>query len=207
MVSKTQSKPPKGWTEQDSEITAEQTDDSETLPDQEEIFEVLSNERRRYVLAYLKQHENGEVDFGTLVTNVAALENDTSVEQVTSSDRKSVYVGLRQSHLPKMDDYGLVEYDSDRGTIELTEAAEHARMYLEYVPENDIPWCYHYLGLSALFGVMAALRWFELPLFGEVGWIVLALLAPIVFGISAVVHTVYMHRRKLGRSIDVESEG
>lgn len=206
MASRTQSKPPKGWAEQDLDSTAEQTGDNETVPDQEEIFEVLSNERRRYVLAYLKQQESDEVDLGTLVTNIAALENDTSVKQVTSSDRKSAYVGLRQSHLPKMDDCGLVKYDSDRGTVELTDAAERARMYLEYVPENDIPWCYHYLGLGVLFGAMTALTVFDVSLFGGIDGIALAALATLVFGISAAVHTVYTHRHKLDGSIDVECD-
>jgi len=206
MGAKSQSEPPEGWTEQGPEITTEQTGDTESLPDQEEIFEVLANERRRYVLAYLEQQENSEVDLGTLVTNIAALENNIPVKQVTSSDRKSAYVGLRQTHLPKMDDYGFVEYDPDRGTVELTESAEQARMYLEYVPEHDIPWCYHYLGLSGLFSAMAALTVFDVSVFGGIDGMALAALALIVFGISAAVHTVYTYRHKLGRSIDVDCE-
>lgn len=207
MASKTQSDLTGGSTELERGVAAGSSGDAESPPDREEIFDVLANERRRHVLAYLKQQEGGAVDFGTLVTHVAALENDIPVQQVTSTDRKSVYVGLRQTHLPKMDECGLVEYDSDRGTIELTAAAERARMYLEYVPEHDIPWCYHYLGISVLLGAMTALTWFGVAPFAGIDGMILAVLALAVFGISAVAHTVYTYRHKLGRSIDVDCDG
>ena len=176
----------------------------QSKPRREEIFEVLSNERRRYVLGYLKQHESGSVDLGTLVTNVAALENDVPVEQLDSSDRKSVYVGLRQTHLPKMDEYNLVDYDSQRGKVELTEGAEQAQMYLEYVPEHDIPWAYHYVGLSALMGLIVGLVWIGMYPFGNLSGIAVAIITIGIVGLSAAVHTVSMYRNKLEHAYDFE---
>lgn len=181
--------------------------DEDSSPGQEEIFEVLSNERRRYVLGYLKQHENGAVDLGTLVNHVTALENGISLDEVESDARKSVYVGLRQTHLPKMDEYGLLDYDADRGTVELTDAAEQASMYLEYVPEHDIPWCHHYLGLSGLLGTIAMLAWFDVYPFTGLDGMAIAILAITVLALSAVVHTIYTYRHKLGRRIEFESRG
>lgn len=172
--------------------------DSELSRD--ELFEVLGNRRRQYVLASLKHSENGEIDFSELVTRVAALENEVPLDHVESDDRKSVYVGLRQTHLPKMDDYNLVEYDRDRGTVEIDDAAEKAQMYLEYVPENDIPWAHHYLGLSTILGVITALTWQGVFPFGNLDGMAIAVISVAVFGASAVVHSVHTRRNRLDRT-------
>lgn len=172
---------------------------------QEEIFEVLSNERRRYVLAYLKQRADGSADLSTLATQVAAVENDVPPDRVPSEDRKSVYVGLRQTHLPKMDQYDFVEYDRDRGEIELTETAEQAHTYMEYVPEHDIPWSYHYFGLSLIMGVITAFAWGDLGPFGELGGLTLAALTIAAIGASAVAHTIYTARHRLDQTIEFEN--
>lgn len=174
---------------------------------QEKIFEVLSNERRRYALAYLKQREDGSADLSTLATQVAAVENDVPADHVASGDRKSVYVGLRQTHLPKMDQYDIVEYDRDRGVVELTDTAEQAHTYMEYVPEQDIPWSYHYFGLSALLAAITVLAWRGVGPFGELGGLAIAALTVAAIGISALVHTVYTSRHRLDRTIEFENEG
>ena len=44
---------------------------------------------------------------------VAAWENDTTVERIGSTERKRVYTALRQSHLDRMADAGIIEYDVD----------------------------------------------------------------------------------------------
>jgi len=43
---------------------------------------------------------------------------DSAPEKLTSRERKRVYVGLYQCHLPKMDGVGVIEFDKNRGTIE-----------------------------------------------------------------------------------------
>ena len=172
--------------------------DSELSRD--ELFEVLGNRRRQYVLASLKHSENGEIDFSELVTRVAALENEVPADHVESDERKSVYVGLRQTHLPKMDEYNLVEYDRDRGTVTLDNAAEKAQMYLEYVPENDIPWAHYYLGLSSIIGIITALTWQGVFPFANLQGIAIAVITVVVFGVSAVVHSIYTRRNRLDRT-------
>lgn len=194
--------------DEESDIGPEHLDTSDgEAPTKEMIFEVLSNERRRYILSYLHQQEDGTVDLRELVTQVTALETETPPEQVRSDDRKSVYVGLRQTHLPKMDTYNIVEYDSDRAKIELTEAAEQAKLYLEFVPEDDIPWSYHYLGLSALMGMITALTGLGMFLFDGLSGLALAALTIVLFGISAVIHTLYTHRHRIDRTYTFEDKG
>jgi len=93
------------------------------------VFEILKNRRRRDILQYLWRHE-GTANIGELAEHIAALENDIEVAALSSSQRKRVYIGLYQCHLPKMDDAGIVEFDKHRGTVELCEAASELTPYL-----------------------------------------------------------------------------
>jgi len=107
------------------------------------VFEILKNERRRTVLHYLADHE-GTVSLGELAEHVAAVENDTTVAQVTSNERKCVYVGLYQCHLPKMDDMDIVEFNQNRGRISLGPNADQLNEYLEHSEGRSRPWPVYY---------------------------------------------------------------
>jgi hypothetical protein len=105
----------------------------------EAVFEVLSNERRRYVLHHLKA-EDERVTVRDLSEQVAAWENDIDIAAVTPKERKRVYTALHQTHLPKMAEVGVIDYDRDRGTLSLTESVGAFDIYLEIVPERDLSW-------------------------------------------------------------------
>ncbi len=115
------------------------------------VFEILKNERRRSVLRYLQGNED-RVVLGELAEHIAARENDTTVESLTAQQRKRVYVGLYQCHLPKMDDAGIVEFDRNRGVVELADNAEQLEEYLDTDADADRPWPTYYLGI-ALVGI------------------------------------------------------
>lgn len=112
-------------------------------------FGLLKNERRRRVLRYLM--ENGEFSTtGELAEHVAALENSKEdVNAITSKERKAVYVGLYQCHLPKMDDYGVIEFNQARGRVELTDLAYELEDYL-YEPDSGPPWPVIYLTVAVI---------------------------------------------------------
>jgi hypothetical protein len=93
------------------------------------MFEVLKNERRRFVLRHFDENE-GPVALGDLAEHVAARENDKPVRELSSGERKRVYVGLYQCHLPKMDDAGIVDFNRNRGRIELGPNADLLDEYL-----------------------------------------------------------------------------
>lgn len=110
------------------------------------VFGLLSNQRRRQTLHYLYENE-GLAEISELAEYIAALENDKPVEAVDSNERKRVYVGLYQSHLPKMDDANVVSFDRDRGTIAWSEKADVLHDYLAE-RERRTSWPLYYLGLS-----------------------------------------------------------
>lgn len=84
----------------------------------DDLFHLLQNARRRAVLRYFAAHpEQDEFNMRTVAEAIAAWENETTVEQLTSDQRQRVYIALYQSHLPKLDDYEVSEYNQLRGLI------------------------------------------------------------------------------------------
>lgn len=115
----------------------------------DQMFETLSFSRRREVLRYLRKHKDDTpVLIRDLSEHIAAWENDISPVEVTYKQRKRVYTSLSQSHLPRLHRYDFIEYDADRGTIELTPQAAELDIYLEVVPDRDLSWSDVYLGTS-----------------------------------------------------------
>jgi len=151
----------------------------------EDIFEVLSNRRRRYVLHYLKQFNDKSetVSLSEVASHVAAWENDVDVAEVSYDGRKSVQTSLYQLHLPKLAGKNLIEYDRRAGEIKQTDAIEEIEIYLEAIPENEISWPVFFLGVStasfllaigvaidaALIGILPATVWFLIASLGYLG--------------------------------------
>jgi len=101
----------------------------ERLPE-DQLFHLLQNGRRRAVLRVLR--ERGTlIEMRALADRVAALKNDTSVEELSQEERQRVSISLYQSHLPKLDDAGVVDYDREAETVERTPIAEQFDRYLD----------------------------------------------------------------------------
>ncbi|RBI60792.1 hypothetical protein DMJ13_17805 [halophilic archaeon] len=116
---------------------------------QEQIFELLQSPRRRYTLYYLL-HEGNAVDLSDLATHVAAWEHDTTPDRLTTKQRKRVYISLYQTHIPKLEEVGLLDYDRETGTIHPLHRARHLERYLGDVSRPTIAWNQYYLTFSVL---------------------------------------------------------
>lgn len=119
----------------------------------DEIFDILKNSRRRETIRYLREN-GGETTLSDVAEHIAALENDTTVRAISSAQRKRVYVGLYQCHLPKMDDTDVVDFEQNRGTIELGPNAEQLYPYLEEPESRE--WYKLYTGVALGGGVLFA---------------------------------------------------
>lgn len=168
----------------------------------DQAFTMLSNRRRRWVLHYLERHDGGPVDVRGLVETLTAWEQETTIEDVSWKERKRVYTALRQSHLPKLADFGAIEYDSNRGTVELTESAQTLQLYLEYVPERDIPWYQYYLGLAGVGTFLTVVTWASLPPFDGLGGMMLATILTVMVLVSALAHTYHARQSRLGATAE-----
>lgn len=100
-----------------------------------EVFELLSADRRQAVLLYLDTND-GKTKLGELAEHIASRECNCSRSELSSQQRKRAYVGLYQCHLPKMADAGVIEYDSDRGTVALNENSSRLLEYLYFEEEK-----------------------------------------------------------------------
>lgn len=160
------------------------------------VFELLANRRRRFVLFYL-QNDDSEATVRELASEIAAWENGVEDVEVTYKQRKRVYTSLYQSHLPKMKEYGVVEYEQNRGTVRLTPQGGTLDAYLEVVSGNDMPWSDYFLGLSLLSVVFLVAVTVGLPPFATLSPVVASLLTVSVFGLSALVHTVRTRRSRV----------
>lgn len=183
--------------ETDSVVSSTESPNTGALS-RDQIFELLSNQRRRNVLHFLKQQEGGKTELQELSTQVASWENSKSVNQLTSSERKRVYTSLQQFHLPKLHRNGVIEYDDQRGFIELTAAADNLGVYIDVVADQDVPWSLYYAGLSGLSFALVAAIWggiYPFTLFPNLAWTAFIVT---VFTVSALAHVYYDHRIRLG---------
>ena len=192
------SKVESGTTDSSPQI-GEQTpknDEPQTLS-RDEMFEMLSNRRRRYILHYLHDTE-GSATLSDLAEQVAAWENDTRIRDISASERKTVYTSLQQFHLPKMDETGAVEFDQRAGEVVITDAARELDVYLEVVDRYDIPWSFYYIGFSAIGTILVTLSWLGVAPFAvipDMGWTVFLLAALLV---SSASHYVLTRRMRVG---------
>jgi len=145
----------------DQRVAAQSEEDSLSL---DERFEILKNERRRLVLRLLKESDE-PMKLTDLADEVTAIENETNVDAITSEQRKRVYVGLYQFHLPKMEKMDVIEYDQDRGDIALDKAGK--QLYQEYSSDGNHEWtgqraylAVALVGVGSLIGSLLVQTWF-----------------------------------------------
>jgi hypothetical protein len=116
----------------ESQTNRDTTDDLST----DDLFHLLSNQRRRDTLRYLANRD-GPVIMRDLAEWAAARECEKPVSQLRSKERQRVYIALYQSHLPKLDDNDIIEYNQSRGIVRRTALADQLTPYLDLKQEQD----------------------------------------------------------------------
>lgn len=104
----------------DDEFTRERGKENARVSDGGEsllsrVFGALAHPRRRYVLYYLRDHGQAQTD--DLARQIAAWERDVPRDEVPEDVAEQVSLELLHSHLPKLEDQGLVEYDPRTETV------------------------------------------------------------------------------------------
>ena len=152
----------------------------------DEIFHLLQDERRRNVLRCLRG-EDGPVQVADLAERVGALEHDTTARALPSEVRERVYVSLYHSHLPKLDDAGVVEHDESGGTVERTPHADRLDRHLPSVDADGEPddrardWDSHYLGVSGFCTFLFAGVAFDVAPLTDLSGVALAAVVLVLF--------------------------
>jgi hypothetical protein len=162
----------------------------DTSIDETDIHDVLRNDRRRLVLERLTETEEQQA-VSDLAEYIAAIESGETPPP--RNIRQSAYVSLHQTHLPKLDDLEIVEYDANGKTVEQAEHADDVAVYMEVVPKNALSWASYYFTVSLLGIVTLAAHWVDVPVLSAVD---AALLGGVVFAViclSAAYH--HLHQR------------
>jgi DNA-binding transcriptional ArsR family regulator len=105
-------------------------------PDRDVVFDILKNRRRRQVIRHLQQVDE-PVTIGDLSERLAAWENDVPESDITYKQRKRVYISLHQTHLPKLDECDVIDYEQRSGSVTLTDSIEPYEMHLDLDPDEE----------------------------------------------------------------------
>ena len=89
------------------------------------VYGILSESRRRYLLYYFLEHEHANIE--GLAMQIAAWEEDVSIDAVTESRKERVTTGLLHSQLPKLEEHGIVEYDGRTGDVIVSDGFDAIR--------------------------------------------------------------------------------
>ncbi|AFZ74114.1 DUF7344 domain-containing protein [Natronobacterium gregoryi] len=153
---------------------------------QAELFDVFSNARRRRTVQYLKR-QGGDCDLAPLVEQVAAWENDTEPDDVTRTQRRRVYISLYQTHLPMLEEHGIVDWDPDGHYIKLLPSEEVFEPYLDRQLGADRAWHLAYLTATTLGAVALTTAWLSLRSTAAAASLVVAVCI-VVFAIAVAQH-------------------
>jgi len=165
---------------------------------EDELFDVLSNQRRRFAVHLLKREADDSIAIGDMAEQIAAWENGIETAEITGTERKRVYTALQQSHLPKMDKAGVVDFNKNRGIVEPMPAMTDVDVYMDVVEGKEIPWSDYYLGLSGVAVALVGAVWlgaWPFVLLPEFAWTVAIVVA---FAFSAITHKYYTAEMKVG---------
>jgi len=130
-----------------------------------DIHDVLRNDRRRMVLEHLGDAE-GAVSARDLSEAIAAREagSDPPPRDV----RRSVYISLQQTHLPKLDDLDVVDYDDAERAVRPGDNAAAVGVYMEVVPRYGLSFAEFHAGLAVLGGLLVVAADVGVPVLSSV---------------------------------------
>lgn len=99
--------------------------------DADTLFQILSNERRRLAIRILNDFDSSKgIQLGDLSDMVAAQEQGTTVDRLSTDQKKRVYVSLYQNHIPRLVNRDLARQPQDDGTVEATQKTQAVSDYL-----------------------------------------------------------------------------
>lgn len=84
---------------------------------QSKLYHVLRTPRRRRVISILYKSELSVVPLRSLAQEIAAHEEQVQISHATGEPYRNVYNSLSQTHLPTLQDAGVIIYDPQRQTV------------------------------------------------------------------------------------------
>lgn len=104
----------------------------------DDVFEVLSDRRRRHLLYRLRAREE-PVPLPELARAVVAVEEGIDRGAVTGDQCQRAYLDLYHTQVPYLVEQGIVSYDPEDGTVTLTGLDDRLATYVdEAMAEEDV---------------------------------------------------------------------
>lgn len=97
-----------------------------------DVFPLLADDRRRYVLHYLSG-QVGTVSLGELAEQIAIREDNPTYDHY-----ERILTSLHHRHLSQLVDAGLVHYDVEGEAVNGLDAIEAVRPYLDLAAGDDL---------------------------------------------------------------------
>ena len=161
----------------------------------DDVFHLLQSRRRRASIRFLRDTDD-PVEMRDLAEQVAAWENETTIQALTSDERQRAYIPLYQSHLPKLDEEGVIDYDKDRGIVRKTPLAAELERYLSIGDSREIEtdseerrWDTYYLCVSSFSSFLLIGAAFRFPFFTFVPSIAVVVCMLAAFWLVSVTHS------------------
>lgn len=82
------------------------------------VFDLLSEERRRYALYYLEK-QDGPVSVDEVAAQVAEWETNGATGSIPEGKFENIKMNLYHADLPKASEVTHVQYDREEGTVEV----------------------------------------------------------------------------------------
>lgn len=98
------------------------------LTELDRYLRALSDRDRRYLLYYLDEHGSGEIE--EIARYIVARESNRSLSSISEEDSKRMQAKLHHEHLPRLRDYGVIDFDERQGDIRLAATAQLFTMLL-----------------------------------------------------------------------------
>ena len=159
----------------------------------DELFQILSNSRRRYIIYYLSE-AGTELSLKELATKIAATETDIPESAVSTEERQRVYISLYQTHLPKLEEAGIASYDDEERTVALTDEIRERGFFWMDAGDDSNEWYRYSLALALLGWALVAGVWLSLPVASAFGWAGVAVV--VVVGLSGLAAAQYLRRQE-----------
>ena len=106
-----------------------------TTIDLDTCLDLVADRGRRSVLYELRYETNGTTTIDDLVEQLY-WSAPTTID-APSPNREQLSMQLRHTSLPKLDDHGLVEYDTANGTVEY-QPDPQLEALLDLLPDEDV---------------------------------------------------------------------
>lgn len=95
---------------------------------------LLAEPARRVLLYELAEHRDASIE--DLVTQICAWKFDGRTD-VDDDTRQQIYITLVHNHLPRLADYGIVQYDLRSGDVVLADGFDDIKPLLEQFKQTE----------------------------------------------------------------------